>query len=355
MGQQIQQDGLADQGIGAGDQRLGGDDGRRRANQHREGTQHLRQHQEERVQILHRCKGGVAPAQQDPGALAQVVQDQAELHKRPAEIDVLPAHVAHVGIQSLRAGGGQEDAAQDHEAGLVVGTQKHLHGIEGVEGPQHRRQSKDLQETREPQKAEPEQHHRAEGLADLAGAGPLGQKEQGDDEQGDEHHRALAAAQKAVHGLDAAQTFHRRGDSDGRGQHPVGKQCRAPQHGREDEPPAAVFYQRVEGEDAALAVVVRLHGNENIFEGGEQGDGPDDQGQRADDEALVHLGDAAVALQDGLHHVHGGGTDVPVYDADGHKEETETEALLLLGVHTRVCSFDLILQWQLYCRCRWKP
>ncbi len=120
---------------------------------------------------------------------------------------------------------------------------------------------------------------------------------------------------------------HGGGDGDGRGQHAVDQQGGAAQHGRKDQPLAAVFHQRVEGEDAALTVVVGLHGDEHVLDGGQQRDGPDHQRQRADDEGLVGLTDAAVPLQDGFHHVHGGGADVAVDDTDGHQDHAQPELL----------------------------
>ena len=135
------------------------------------------------------------------------------------------------------------------------------------------------------------------------------------------------APQQVIHGGDAAQTLHGGGDGDGGSQYAVCQQGRAAQHGRDDQPLAAVFYQGVEGEDTALAMVVRFHGDEYVLDGGQQRDGPYDQGQRADDKRLVGLTDAAVPLQDGFHHVHGGGADVAVDDTDGHQDHAQPELL----------------------------
>ena len=120
MGQQVEEDSLRNQGVGAGDQRLGGDDRRGGAEQDGEGTQHLRQHQEEGVEVVDVEHADVAAVLDDPRALAEIVEDQAELDKGPAGVDVFAAHVAHVRVECFRAGGGEEDAAQDHKAGLVV-------------------------------------------------------------------------------------------------------------------------------------------------------------------------------------------------------------------------------------------
>ena len=325
--QQVQQDRLRHQGVGAGDQRLGGDDRGRRAEQDRKGPQQRRQHQEEGVEVLHDPERRIAPALQNPGPLAEVVEDQAELDEGPAEIDVLPPDMAHVRVERFRAGGGEEDAAEDHKAELVVFAQQDLNRVDRVEGLENQGQVQDVQQAREAEEAEPEQHHRPEGLADTAGALVLYRKKHGDDRERNEYDLPLSRAEKAVHARDRAQALHRGRDRDGGGQHPVGEQGRAAEHGRQDPPLAEVLHQRVEREDTALTVVVRLHGDQHIFDGGEQRDRPDHEGQRADDEALIHVLQAAVALQDRLHHVHRGGPDVAVDDPDGHQKQAKAKAL----------------------------
>ena len=122
---------------------------------------------------------------------------------------------------------------------------------------------------------------------------------------------------------------------------PSASSAAPPYHSREDQPVAVVAHQRVQGEDAAFAMVVGLHGQDHVFDGGQQRDRPDDQGQRADDEGLVHLGDAAVACQNGLHDVQRRGADVTVDDADGDEEHAELESLLLVhwGFHHTFLPF----------------
>ena len=346
MRQQVQQDGLRDKRVRAGDQGLGGDDRRCCAQQHGEGTQGGCQHQEEGVQVHHVPQRRVAPALDDPGTLAEIVQNQAQLDEGPAEIDVLLADVAHVRIQRLGAGGRKEDTAQDHEAELVCRAQQDPHGVNGVKGLQHHGQGKDMRGPRDAEEGEPEQHDRAEGLADAAGAGVLDREKRRDDDQGDDNDLDLARAEKAVHHFHASKAFHGGGDGDGRGQDAVGQQGRTPQHRGDDEPLAAAAHQREQREDAALAVVVRLHGDQHVFDGGQQGDGPDDEGERADDKGLVDLGDPAVALEDRLHDVHGRGADVAVDDPNGHEEHAESEFRLVFHI---VYTATFISLWYTFC------
>ena len=212
-----------------------------------------------------------------------------------------------------------------HETQLVRGAEQDPDGIDRIEGFEHDRERENVRHASDPQKGKPEQHDRPEGLSDPAGAGVLNREERRDDDQRDDDDLPLAGAEKAVHALDAAKALHGGGNRDRRGQNAVGQQGRAAQHRRDDQPLGAVPDQRVEGEDPALAVVVRLHGDQYILERREQGDGPDHQGEGTDDKIPVDLCDASVALEDRLHDVHGRGADVAVDDADGHKEHAESK------------------------------
>lgn len=156
---------------------------------------------------------------------------------------------------------------------------------------------------RRTEEEEPHEHHRAKGLADAARARVLHGKKRRDDAERDDDDARLAASEEPVHHRDTAKSLNRRGHGHRRRQHAVGKQRRAAKHRRHDEPLAAAAHERIEREDTALAVVVRLHGDEHVLDGREQRDRPDDERQRADNEWLVDLRDAAVPLQNGLHHV----------------------------------------------------
>ena len=325
MGQEIQQDGLGHQRIRAGDEGLGGDDRRGGAEDDCEGPKRLRQHEKEGIEIHDLGEPGIPPALNDPGPLPEVVQDQAQRHEGPAEVDDFLPHVAHIGIKGLRAGGGEEDTAEDHETQLVRGAEQDPDGIDRIEGFEHDRERENVRHAGDPQKGKPEQHDRPEGFSDPAGAGVLNRKERRDDDKRDDDDLPLAGAEKAVHALDAAKAFHGGGDRDRRRQNAVGQQGRSAQHRGNNQPLCTVTHQRVEGEDSALAVVVRLHGDQHILDRRQQCNGPDHQGEGSDDEIPVDLCDAPVALEDRLHDVHGRGADVAVDDADGHKEHAESK------------------------------
>ena len=338
MRQQVEQDRLGHERVRPGDQRLGGDDRGGRAEHDGKGTQRFGQHEEEGVEILDGVERAVAAALQDPGALSEIVEDKAQLDEGPGEIDVFLADVTHVGIQRLRARRGKEHAAEDHEAQLVRGAEEDAHGIDRVKGAQHDGQRRDVQQPRHAEETEPQQHDRAEGLADAAGAGVLDREERRDDQKRDDHDLPLARAEEAVHALDRAKTLDRRRHGHGGRQHAVGQQRRAAEHRRQDQPFAVVLDQRIERKDAALTVVVRLHGDKHVFDRGQKGDRPDHERERANDERLVHGGETAVALEDRLHDVQRRGADVAVDDADRYEEQPEAKSLFI--IHIRKSSLS---------------
>ena len=89
VGHEVEADGLAHDGIAARDERLAGDDGGQGGQQHREDAHGAGQHLEERVHgVAHGDKLGVGVVGNDPGALPQVVEDEAGLHDGPAGVDV---------------------------------------------------------------------------------------------------------------------------------------------------------------------------------------------------------------------------------------------------------------------------
>ena len=138
-----------------------------------------------------------------------------------------------------------------------------------------------------------------------------------------------------VHQFNTAKTFNRRRNGHGGRQHTVSQKSRAAEHGGDDQPFAVVTNQRIQREDAALAVVVCFHGDKNVFDGRQQRDGPDDEGERADDELFVDFIDAAVALYDGFHNIQRRRADIAINDADGHKEHAELKTRRIAFFHAR--------------------
>ena len=190
----------------------------------------------------------------------------------------------HVGIQGFRTRGGKEDAAEDHEPLFVGRAEQHFYCIKRIKGAQHGEIPTDIEQSVPGQEEKPEQHDRPEKPADGAGAGALNDEQHKNDRKRDDKNLVLTVSEKTVHQRDAAEAFNRGGDGNGRGEYTVSEKGRAADHGGENQPGAAFLYQRIESKYAAFPMVVGLHGNDDIFHSGEQGNRPDDKGEGADDE-----------------------------------------------------------------------
>ena len=83
------------------------------------------------------------------------------------------------------------------------------------------------------------------------------------------------------------QTFDRRQHADGRGDHAVAEQQPGAQHQRPQQSPGpaplAVVQQAVKREHAALAVILGAQHEDGVFDGDDQGHGPDHQRDAAQD------------------------------------------------------------------------
>ena len=98
--------------------------------------------------------------------------------------------------------------------------------------------------------------------------------------------------------LDSAQALNGRGNRDGGGEDAVGEQRRAADHGGQNQPRRHLTHETEQGEDAALVMVVGLHGDYNVLDRGHECHGPDDERKRAQNHVLADGADAAVVGDD---------------------------------------------------------
>ena len=117
----VQTAGLGHQRECAGDERLRGDDGRDGGKADGKRAQARGEHLVERVEVGNAHELGVGSVVDKPSTLAHIGKQQAALNERPGGVDVAAADVAHVGVERLGTGGGEEAAAQNHDARVVVG------------------------------------------------------------------------------------------------------------------------------------------------------------------------------------------------------------------------------------------
>ena len=111
MRHEVQAAGLGHQRECAGDERLRGNDGGDGGKADGKGTQARGEHLVEGVEVGDAHELGVGSVVDKPRALTHVGQQQAALNERPGGVDVAAAHMAHVGIECLGTGGGEEAAA----------------------------------------------------------------------------------------------------------------------------------------------------------------------------------------------------------------------------------------------------
>ena len=345
MRHEVQAAGLGHQRECAGDERLRSDDGRDGGKADGKGTQARGEHLVEGVEVGDAHELRVAGVVDKPRALAHVGQQQAALNKRPGGVDVAAAHMAHVGIERLGTGGGQEAAAQDHDARMVVGAQQKADATQRVEAQKHRGILEDKEQTRTAQEQKPQRHDGAKGVANLGRADALHQEERDDDGERDGDNAALVVTEHGVDRRNGAQALDGRGHGNGRRQDTVGEQCRAAQHGGDDKPLAAALDQAVQGKDAALAVVVGAQRDQHVLDGRQQRDRPHDKGERAEHELLRDASDAAVAGNERLGYIHGAGADIAVHHAqrdehrrDAHRNRSVRGYFLCLLFHKPVSS-----------------
>ena len=323
----VEAGGLGNHGECAGDQGLGGNHAGRDGENHRQIAHVRRHHLEERVQRLHSVELRVAGVVQHPRALAEVVEHQRNLDEWPGEVDVATAHMAHVGVERLGTGGGEEHRAHQCDTGRVMRAEQEFDAVHRVKGGEHRPVVVEIHHAHNGEEAEPDQHHRAEDLADAFGATRLHGEQNHDDHHGDHEGQARILVKQLLERRQSLQTFDCGADGHGRCEHGIGQEGRAAEHGGNGEPGSVFADQRVECKDAAFAVVVDAHGNQHIFDGGNQRNRPEDQREHTEHGLAIHVAEAALPGKEGLRGVQRRGTDVAIDHAKGHNRHAPRDLI----------------------------
>lgn len=131
--------------------------------------------------------------------------------------------MAHVGVERLGTGGGEEAAAQNHDARVVVGAQQKGDAAQRVEAQQHGGVLEYKKQTRAAQEQEPQRHDGAKGVTDLGRTDALHQKKRDDDGERNGDDATLVIAQHGMDRRDGAQALDGRGNGNGRRQDAVGE------------------------------------------------------------------------------------------------------------------------------------
>ena len=295
--QQVQADGLGDDGKGAVHHRLGGAPRGGKRQQQRRDAEGERQHLEEGVR---RARAAGLP--EHPRALAEVAEAEAQQHEGPGPGDGLPPGKVQVGVEDLGAGHGKEDEAEQRKAHGVLCAEQEAETEARVKGAQDRGGTGKLHGPRDADEQQPGQHDRAEETPGLPAAEVL-EEEQRAQQHEHQHHNRRGAEPGEEAGRQRAAALHGGGQGQGGGQHGVGQQRGAAQRSREQDPPAAVQHQRVQGKVPAFAPVVRPEQQHDALHGRHQEEGPENQGKGAQHQRFADGRTAAAFRCDKLQHV----------------------------------------------------
>ena len=299
---------LAGEGIGAGDDRLAGDDGGHRGQRHQRVDSPVRHLGEERVV-------GQLRVAQDLRRLAGIVQQQPRQHDAgPGEAHRAAAEMAHVGIQRLAAGQRQKHAAEHDEAAPAVMDQE-SRAVERADGGEHAGEAGDGDGADRADHREPDQHDRAEQFAQPCGAERLGDEQADQDGDRQRQHVGFEGIGGDIQALDRAQ------HGDGGGDDAVAVDQRGAKQAGRDQQAAAMQQaglagrpeQRHQRQNAALALVVGTHHHQAVLDGDGDDQRPDDQRQAAERHLRADL--AAGIADHGLEGVERAGAEIAVDDA----------------------------------------
>ncbi len=249
----------------ARDHRLAGDDrGGQRQKDHRNAHQ-IGDHQEERILDRRRGSGRIEREHHRP--LPHVVEHQGRQHEcQPADPDRLAPEVAHVGIKRLSPGHRQHNAAHRNKGAKTVGHEE-VDRVERVDRRENDlRHARHVHHAHRRQGEEIGQHDRAEQFSHPIGAARLNGKKGKKDRHRNRHDPRFEARMDILQALGRREHRHRRR------YHRIAIEQGCGKHPEQDERPGPfgpfrlAVDERQQCQAAALALVVRLHDGEDIFE-----------------------------------------------------------------------------------------
>ena len=310
--EEAEPDRLRDEGEGAGNERLRGDDGRRRRKRDHRHDEPLRREGEEQLGV------GDRRAADQIGALAEIVEEERRIDDCvPGEADRQGAEMADVGVHRFSAGDDQHHGAEDEERLDETRMRQKRDAIGRIEGGEDLRMGQDRGAAERGDGEEPDEHDRPEHRADAGGALELDGEQRDEQPERDRNDRAGKCRRGDREALDGGEHADRRRD------HAVAdEQARAGHQGPEQHAGAAVravVQQAVEGEHAALAVVLRLEHEQRILD-------RDNGGQRPDCERDRPERVARRSADDLVHGVERGGADRAEHDAERAKGQRDHAA-----------------------------
>ena len=176
----------------------------------------------------------------------------------------------HIGVERLGAGHRQKHRAQ-HDETAPGDIRQHSDPAERIESEENARPLRDLPEAEQRQYGEPDQHDRAEEAPHARRPAALHQEEPDQQNERDRDHIGLEERRRDFQPLDGAQHRDRRGDD------AVAVEQRGADEARRHDPdiallrpPGGAQHQCGERQETALAAIVGVHDDKDVFDGDDQ-------------------------------------------------------------------------------------
>ena len=236
--------------------------------------------------------------------------------------------MAQIGIHRLSAGNDEHKRAHDQQRRVAARLPQKPQAIERVEGGQDLRLPDDLREPQPADNDEPDQQDRPEHAADAGGALELHREQRRQQNHGDRNDEARQRRRRHAQSLDSRQHTDRRCDE------AIAEQQSGAEHQRHQQgkhaPPAVFVQQAIEGEHAALTVILRAQHQQRVFYRDDDRQCPDHQRDPAE-----HVGrsggQVGPAEEDLVQSVQRRCADIPIDDAERAHRQGGKPALRRVG------------------------
>jgi len=214
--------------------------------------------------------------------LAEIIERQRRKnHREPRGPDRKAAEMTHIRVERLAAGDGQRDGAQHDKADCRMGYEK----VEGVNGTDRREDTgkrADLDQSEDTQHGKPQRHNGTEIFADAFRTALLHHEERDQHELSQRQDEGFERRDRYLEPLHGAQHGNRRRD------HTVAVKERGSRQTEHGQDPGQVLAgssperQGEEREYSPFTLVVGAHDQQDVFDGDDQHEGPNQARQNAE-------------------------------------------------------------------------
>ncbi len=345
--QETELNGLAHQRIGAGNHRLARDHSSDRRKQNHRQKRPFRREQEEgildRPMVL-----------ENQRALPEIIQRQRRQdEEQPSQLNRQPAEVAHVGIERFGARDREEHGTEDEKAQESMGEEEY-EAASRIEGEKHTRRIVNVQQAEKSDHAEKDCHDRPEKGSDPCRSVALNCEER------NENHDRERQDVIAEDGRCDVQAFQGRKHGDRGRDDRVSGEERRPGNAEEENgcgaPTEGRLSQCHQRKNAALALIVGTHQEENVFRRHDEVERPE-QKRHCPDDVLLAGGFEARVKQRFVQGVERARADVAIDDANGaegqgrqaclffrHAVRNLADRLVLRARHAKILHFHALVR-----------